>query len=182
MIRAARIDVALYNEVEADLNATTQALTVVVISAIAAGIGGAISGVMRGQPSLIVGGLLGGTVAALLGWAVWSFVMYFVGTRMFGGTATYGELLRTTGFATSPGVLRILSFIPVVGGIINLVVGIWMIITGFVAVREALDISTGSTIATIIVGIIAELIVFVIVGLVLGAIGLSAAALTGGLG
>jgi hypothetical protein len=182
MIRAARLDVALYNEVEADLNATSQALTVVIISSVAAGIGGAIAGAMAGKTSLIIGGLVGGIVTALLGWLVWSFVMYFVGTRMFGGTATYGELLRTTGFATSPGVLRILSFIPVLGGIINLLVGIWMIVTGFIAVREALDISTGSTIATIIVGIIAELIVFVVVGLILGAIGLSAAALTGGLG
>jgi len=182
MIRAARVDVALYNEVEADLNATSQALTVVIISSVAAGVGAAIGGAIRGQANLIIGGLIGGIVAALLGWLVWSFVMYFVGTRMFGGTATYGELLRTTGFATSPGVLRILSFIPVIGGIISLVVGIWMIVTGFVAVREALDISTGSTVATIIVGIIAELIVFLVVGLVLGAIGLSAAALTGGLG
>ena len=40
MIRAARLDVALYNEVEADLSATSQALTVVIISSVAAGIGG----------------------------------------------------------------------------------------------------------------------------------------------
>jgi len=182
MIRAARLDVALYNEVEADLSATSQALTVVIISSVAAGIGGAIGGAIAGRPSAIIGGLIGGIVAALLGWLVWSYVMYFVGTRMFGGTATYGELLRTTGFATSPGVLRILSFIPVVGGLISLVVAIWMIVTGFVAVREALDISTGSTIATIIVGIIAEFIVILVVGLILGAFGLGAAALTGGLG
>jgi len=182
MIRAARLDVALYNEVEADLSATNQALTVVIISSVAAGIGGAIGGAIAGRPSAIIGGLIGGIVAALLGWLVWSYVMYFVGTRMFGGTATYGELLRTTGFATSPGVLRILSFIPVVGGLISLVVAIWMIVTGFVAVREALDISTGSTIATIIVGIIAEFIVILVVGLILGAFGLGAAALTGGLG
>jgi hypothetical protein len=182
MIRAARLDVALYNEVEADLSATSQALTVVIISSVAAGIGGAIAGAIAGRPSAIIGGLIGGIVAALLGWLVWSYVMYFVGTRMFGGTATYGELLRTTGFATSPGVLRILSFIPVVGGLISLVVAIWMIVTGFVAVREALDISTGSTIATIIVGIIAEFIVILVVGLILGALGLGAAALTGGLG
>jgi len=182
MIRAARLDVALYNEVEADLTATSQALTVVVISSLAAGIGAAISAALRGQSGTAIVGLIGGIVSALLGWAVWSFVMYFVGTRLFKGTATYGELLRTLGFATSPGVLRIFSFVPVVGGIITLIVAIWQIATGFVAIREALDLSTGNTIATIIVGVIAEFIVIAVVALIFGALGLGAAALTGGLG
>jgi len=182
MMRAARLDVALYNEVEADLTATNQALTVVVITSLAAGIGAAIAAAMRGQSGAAIGGLIGGIVSALLGWLVWSFVMYFVGTRLFHGTATYGELLRTLGFATSPGVLRIFSFVPVIGGIITLIVAIWMIVTGFVAIREALDLSTGNTIATIIVGIIAEFVVIAVVALVLGALGLGAAALTGGLG
>jgi len=182
MMRAARLDVALYNEVEADLTATSQALTVVVISSVAAGIGALIAGAMRGQPSLAIGGLVGAIVSALLGWLVWSYVMYLVGTRLFSGTATYGELLRTLGFATSPGVLRIFSFVPVVGGIITLIVGIWQIVTGFVAIREALDLSTGNTIATIVVGVIAELIVLFIVTAILGVLGFSAALLTGGLG
>jgi hypothetical protein len=99
MMRAARLDVSLYNEVEADLSATSQALTVVIITAIAGGIGAAIGAAFVGRPAGIVGGLIGGIVAELLGWLVWSWVMYFVGTRFFGGTATYGELLRTMGFA-----------------------------------------------------------------------------------
>ena len=105
--------------------------------------------------------------------------MFFVGTRLFHGTATYGELLRTLGFAYSPGVLNILRFIPVLGGIIGLIVGIWRIVTGFVAVREALDLDSGNTIAVIVVGLIAYIVVVAIVGIVLGALGLGAAALTG---
>jgi hypothetical protein len=115
-----------------------------------------------------------------LGWLVWSYVMYFVGTRVFHGTATYGELLRTLGFASSPGVLNILRFIPVLGGLISLIVGIWRIATGFIAVREALDLDTGNTIATIVVGIIGYIIVVAIVGVILAAIGLGAGLLTGG--
>lgn len=179
MLRAARLDVALYNEVEADLNATTQALTVVVISALAGGIGTAIGAAMAGRPVGIVGGLVGGILAELIGWAVWSYVMYFVGTRFFGGTATYGELLRTLGFAYSPGVLQILRFIPVLGGIITLVVFIWRIATGFVAIREALDFESGKTVATIVIGFIAYIIVVAIVAAILGALGLGAALVTG---
>jgi hypothetical protein len=179
MIRAARLDVALYNEVEADTNATSQALTVVVITAVCAGIGVALGALIAGRPGLAAGGLIGAIVTQLIGWAVWSYIMFFVGTRMFHGTATYGELLRTLGFAYSPGVLLILSFIPLLGGVIGLVVAIWRIIAGFIGVREALDLDTGNTIAVIVVGIIAYIVVLAILGIVLGALGLGAAALTG---
>jgi hypothetical protein len=182
MIRAARLEAGLYNEVEADTSATSQALTVVVVAAVAGGIGAAIGAALGGRPSGVAGGLVGGVLTELLGWAVWSYVMYFVGTRVFHGTASYGELLRTLGFAYSPGVLLIFRFIPLLGGLVVLAVGIWRIVAGFIAVREALDLDTGNTLATIVVGIIAYIVVFAIVGLVLAAIGLSAAVLTGGLG
>ncbi len=72
MLRAAKLDVQLYEEVEHDEGALSQAMTVVVLSAVAAGIG-----------SLGIGGLTGlvsGTLAALLGWYVWAFLIYFIGT------------------------------------------------------------------------------------------------------
>jgi hypothetical protein len=181
MVRAARLETGLYNEVEADVTATTQALTVVVITALAGGIGAALGEALGGRATGVVGGLIGGVVAELLGWLVWSYVMYLVGTRVFHGTATYGELLRTLGFANSPGVLLILRFVPVLGGLIALIVGIWRIVAGFIAVREALDLDNGNTVATIVVGIVAYLIVLLIVGVVLATLGLGASVLTGGL-
>ena len=181
MVRAARLETGLYNEVEADVSATNQALTVVVITALAGGIGAALGEALGGRATGVVGGLIGGVVAELWGWLVWSYVMYLVGTRVFHGTATYGELLRTLGFANSPGVLLILRFVPVLGGLIALIVGIWRIVAGFIAVREALDLDNGNTVATIVVGIVAYLIVLLIVGVVLATLGLGAAVLTGGL-
>jgi hypothetical protein len=181
MIRAARLDIGLYNEVEADLNATNQALTVVVVTAIAGGLGSAIGQAIAGRPNGVVGGLIGGVLTELIGWAVWSYVMYLVGTRVFHGTATYGELLRTLGFAYSPGVLLILRFIPVLGGLITAVVGVWRIVAGFIAIREALDLDNGNTLATIVVGIIGYLVVLFIIGAILVALGVGAAAVTGGL-
>lgn len=118
MIRASRLETRLYNEVEADVSVTTQALTVVILTAVASGIGAAVAGAIGSQGTGSVGGLIGGVLSELLGWAVWSYVMYIVGTRLFGGTASYGELLRTLGFDYSPGVLLILRFIPVLGGLI----------------------------------------------------------------
>lgn len=179
MVRTSRLDVNAYEEVEADTGATSQALTVVVLSALASGVAAAIGAATAGsRPGMAevnpLGALIGGILIALIGWAVWSFVVYFVGTRLLGGTATYGELLRTLGFANSPGVLNIFGFVPVLGGIIGLIVAIWTLITGFIATRQALDIDNGKTVATIIVAFIALLIVYAILGTVFALIGLGA--------
>src|ERR687884_1201090 len=90
---AALLDIATYEEVEADTTATGQAAVVVAIVAVASAIGA-----LRGGGASIIGGL----IAAFVGWLVWSRVTYLLGTKVFGGTATWGELLRTIGFAQSP--------------------------------------------------------------------------------
>jgi hypothetical protein len=177
MIRAARFDVAVYNEVEADTGATGQAFLVVLIYAVASGIGAAIGAAIGNQS--VVSALVGSLIGNLLGWIVWSWVVYFIGTRLFSGTATYGELLRTLGFANSPGVLEIFQFIPLLGGIIVLLVAIWRIGTGFLAVREALDISTGAAIATIVIGLIAFIVVFIVIAIVVGVLSAAAGLVTG---
>jgi len=182
MMRAARLNVPLYEEVEADNTATTQALTVVVLVALASGIGNAIAASTGATSGGVVGGLIGGIVSALIGWAVWSWVVFFVGTRLFGGVATYGEVLRTLGFADTPGILTILVFIPVLGPIVSFIAYLWVLVASFIAIRQALDISNGKTVGTIIVGIIALFIVVAIIGTILAAIGIGAAAGLGLLG
>lgn len=178
MVRAARLDASLYEEVEADTTATSQALTVVVLASLASGIGAAIDAA-GGAAAGTVGGLIGGVLIELVGWVVWSYVMFFTGTRLFGGVATYGELLRTLGFAYSPGVLLILRFIPGVGGLLVLAVGIWRLATGFVALRQALDLDTGKTLLTILVGFISYIVVAAIVASVFALLGLGVGVLTG---
>jgi hypothetical protein len=165
MIRAARLDNGLYEEVEADRTATGQAATAVVIVAVAGAIGTGLSTALQGQ-SGVLGILLaavGAAVGALLGWVIWSYVAHFVGTRFFGGTADTGELLRTIGFAQSPGVLNILTFIPVLGPVIPFVVLIWSLVAGVIAIRQALDFDTGKAILTAVIGAIFFFIVFVII-------------------
>ncbi len=168
MIRAAKLDSSFYEEVEKDTKATNQALTVVIIVSICTGIGAAIGGHMIGGPAGLIFSSVLGIIAALLGWLIWSFITYFLGTRLFKGPktkATYGELLRTIGFSYSPGTLRILSFIPILGGIIVFIALIWSLVAMVVAVRQALDFSTGRAIATCIVGFFVLVIISTAVGL-----------------
>ena len=168
MIRAARLDVSLYEEVERDTTATSQALTVVILSSICSGIGTALSRALTGHGLGGVGvGMLGGLFSSLISWLVWSFITYFVGTKVFGGVASFDELLRTLGFSNSPGVLLFFSFIPILGGFISFAVWIWGLIAMIVAVRQALDFTTGQAILTCVVGFIAALVLLAIVGMFL---------------
>jgi hypothetical protein len=168
MIRAAKLDVSLYEEVEKDTTAMDQAILVVIISSLCAGIGGAIGGQMAGGLSGLGFGLVVGAVTALIGWFIWSFITYFIGTRVFKGpktSATYGELLRCIGFSASPGVIQIFAFIPILGGVIVFVAMIWSLVAMVIAVRQALDFSTGRAIATCIVGFIVLVVISAIVAM-----------------
>jgi hypothetical protein len=134
VIRAAKLDVHLYEEVEADKGAMGQANGVVFLSSIAAGVGS------LGQEGL--GGVVWGTIAALLGWYIWAYLTYLIGTKLLPEPQTKadpGELLRTIGFSSSPGLIRVLGLIPGLVGIVFLVAAVWMLVAMVVAVRQALD-------------------------------------------
>jgi hypothetical protein len=140
---AALLHIDTYEEVEADHTATGQAAGVVALVAIAQAIGGAGEGGF---------GIFAGVISALLGWLLWAGITYLIGAKLFGGRATWGELLRTIGFAQTPGVLYVLGLIPVLGGIIRFGVAIWVLIAGIIAIRQALDINTGKAILTAVLG------------------------------
>ena len=161
MVGAAKLDVRVYEEIEADRSATPQAMGVVVLAAVAGGIG-----VGAGIRGLVVG-----TIAGLLGWAVWAGLTYFIGTRWLpepDTKADIGELLRTLGFATSPGILRVAGIVPVVGSIVIVVSAVWTLVAVVVAVRQALDYrSTGRAIGVCVIGWVVQIVIF---GLITGVI------------
>ena len=175
MIRAAKLEVALYEVVKADTGATGQAVMAVILVSVIAGIGTAIGGIISGAGLWIIWGLLAGIAGSLIGWLAWSFFTWLPGTTVFKGPetkATWGELMRTIGFAYTPGVLRFFTFIPFIGPLIGFAALIWSLIAGVIAVRQALDFSTGRAIATCIVGWIIYLIIMVLIGVLIGGVGL----------
>ncbi len=167
IIRAAKLDVELYEEVEADKGALGQAMGVVVISSIAAGLGSfEIAG---------FGGILIGTITALIGWYVWAYITYLIGTKLLPEPQTkadHGELLRTIGFSSSPGLIRILGIIPGLRWVVFLVASIWMLVAMVIAVRQALDYeSTLRAVAVCIVGWIVQAIILALFFAIVGGFG-----------
>lgn len=149
MIGATLLRSDVYEEVEADRDATKQAALVVGLVAFAS----AASGVRGGAGAAVVA-----ILSAYVGWLLWSGITYVIGEKLFRGTATWGELLRTIGFAQSPGVLYILAAIPLVGWLISLPVMIWILVAVIIAIRQALDFGTGRALLTAVVGFIPYLI------------------------
>jgi hypothetical protein len=147
------LDQSVYEEVEHDTNATTEAAIVVIATALLAGIGGLTGGVI---------GLIVGVIGALIGWAVYAYFAYIIGTKVFAGpetSATWGEVARGLGYAQAPRALLVLGVIPVLGIIVALVVFVWVILTTLAALRAALDFGTWRAAGTAIVAVLAQAIV-----------------------
>jgi hypothetical protein len=141
-----------------------QAMGVVVLSAVAAGIGN------FGNGGLV--GIVTGAISALVGWYVWAFLTYFIGTRLLAEPQTHadlGELLRTIGFSSAPGLIRVLGIIPGLTALVFAVAGIWMLAAMVIAVRQALDYeSTWRAIGVSAIGFVVQALILAVVFSIFG--------------
>ena len=149
MLRAARLESALYEEVEAEPRALGQAFVVVLLASGSAALGAWLGA----HPGLRI------AVEAIQPFVFWlggSFFAYMAGATFFRGPDTqtdFAEVLRTTGFAFSPGLLGVLGATLSVNLAtyrvpLWVVIDPWMALAAIVAVRQALDFSTVRAIAT----------------------------------
>ena len=133
IFRAIKIDIELFEEVEKDKKATFQAGIVVVLSSLAAGVGS----LHLGASNFLIAPAL-----SLLSWYVWAYIIYFVGVKLFGDNKTksdHGELLRTIGFSSAPGLIRVFGVTPELMTVTFVGSAFWMLACMVVAVRQALD-------------------------------------------
>lgn len=143
MMGAAMLSVDTYEEVEADQEATGQAALVVAIAALCMAMGSWGGGPIYAAWVAVI---------ELGSWAIWAGIAYVVGDKVFGADATWGELLRTLGFAKAAGVLYLVAALPFMGGLVTTVVAIWVSIASFIGLRQALDLGNGKTLLTWLVG------------------------------
>ena len=133
LVGSAALRARSYEEVEADGHANWQAVGIVILSSLAAAFGTGIKSVSGIAAILIV---------TLATWVIWVLLTLFIGTQLLPGNQTradFGQVLRTTGFSSTPGILRALGILPIVGPAIFLAATIWMLLSFIVAVQHALD-------------------------------------------
>ena len=164
IIRACKLDISLYEEVEADKTATLQAALVVVLSSLAAGVG---------AMSIGASNFLMAPILSLISWYIWAYLIYFIGAKLFpeaNTKADHGQLLRTIGFSSAPGLIRIFGFTPELMSITFIGGGIWMLVAMIVAVRQALDYeSTWRAVGVVVIGLLVQAIVLIILLRIFGA-------------
>jgi len=166
LIGAVSLDVAIYEEVEADRGATGQAFAVVVLSSLAAGVGA------RGFGGSSPINIAFFSMVALISWAAWALLTFHIGGRLMPEPQTkvdVGELLRTTGFAAAPGILRIFGVLPGVTLPAFAISAVWILAAMIVAVRQALDYtSTARAIAVCVLGWTLAIVLAIALGVFFG--------------
>jgi hypothetical protein len=171
VVGAMSLKASTFQEVEHDTTAMGQAVGVIVLAAVSTGLGN----VWYGG----VSGILSGIVMSLIGYAVWSLVVWLVGTKVMPDPATkadFPETFRTIGFAAAPGILGIVTIIPIIGWLLLFVLWLWQIAAMVIAVREVLDYT--DTVKAVIVVVIGWIIQFVVT-LILGMMFLGSAMISG---
>ncbi|MHB0857270.1 MAG: YIP1 family protein [Anaerolineae bacterium] len=146
--RMVRFDHSVYREIEHDEKATTEAFVIVAVVSVFAALGAALAPGAGGFAWTFVSQL----VLALVSWLLWSLVTMLVGTRIFGGQATFWGMARTLGYAFAPRVLSILSALACLGILISWVAWGLSLVLAFFAVRETLELSTEKAILTVLIG------------------------------
>ncbi|UCH82389.1 MAG: YIP1 family protein [Nitrospiraceae bacterium] len=157
IVRAAKLDAQLYEEVEADKSALNQALVVVILSSLAGSLNIGRMG---------FGGIFIGIVITLTGWIVWAYLTYVIGTKLLPESETessFTELLRTIGFSSSPGLIRVVGVVPFISGPVFFITSIWMLVAMVIAVRQALDYrSTKRAVGVCLIGWVFQLAVMAV--------------------
>jgi hypothetical protein len=159
LIGAARLDIDTYEDVEHDTSATPQAALVVCLSAVSLAIGQSNAGLLP---------ITAGILRELIGWQLWSAITYLIGDKLLKGTATWGELQRTIGFAMAPGFLYAFAAIPYLADPVTYLVGVWKLVAVIVAIREALDFGMDRALLTAVLGFIAYVSLAFLEALLLG--------------
>lgn len=155
VVGAMRLDANTFEEIERDPTALGQAVGVIVLAAVSTALGNIWYGGLSG--------IIWQIVASLIGYAVWALIVWLVGTKLMPDPQTKADLpetFRVVGFAAAPGLLGIVTIIPILGWLLLFVIWLWQIAAMVIGVRQVLDYtSTGKAAAVVIIGFVINLLV-----------------------
>lgn len=170
ILRAIRLDAALYREVADDPQFNMEAVVIVVVVAALSALGTGIA-----AQRFVIAFFAELASSLILGWLLWALISYLIGAAL-GGRSSLPEMARTLGYANSPRLLALLGFIPCVGWVFRAAGWILGIAAGVIAIRESMEFDTFKAIVTAVVGLILYVVASGFINLTLGGLGISALA------
>jgi hypothetical protein len=160
IVGAMKLDAGTFEDIERDPTAISQAVGVIALAAVSAGIGNVWYGGLSG--------IVFGVVTSLIGYMLWAVVVWLVGTRVMPDPQTkadFQETFRVIGFAAAPGVLGAITIIPILGWLLMLLIWLWSIAAMVIAVKQVLDYTdTFKAVIVVIIGFVVNLVVTGILG------------------
>ena len=161
VVGAMRLDANTFEEIERDPTAMAQAAGVIALAAVSMGIGNVWYGGISGIVTQVI--------ISLIGYAVWAVLVWVIGTKVMpdpGTKADFAEAFRVIGFAASPGLLGIITIIPILGWLLMILIWLWQLAAMVIAVKAVLDYDTiGKAIIVVVIGFFVNLCVTVLLGM-----------------
>lgn len=159
VVGAMKLDPNTFEDVERDPTAIGQSVGVIVLAAVAAGIGNVFRGGLTG--------IVYGACLSVIGFLVWSLIVWVIGTKVMPEPATkadYAETFRVLGFSAAPGLASVITIIPILGYLLMLLIWLWQIAAMIIAVKAVLDYSTlGKAIIVVVIGWIVNFVLTMII-------------------
>lgn len=160
VVGALKLDVATFEDIERDPSAMGQAVGIIALAAVASSLGNIWSGAAFAMVFAVI--------ASLVGYMVWALVVWAVGTKLMPDPQTHADLpeaFRTIAFAAAPGLIGVVSIIPVLGWLLMLLlvplIWLWSMAAMVVAAKAVLDYTeTFKAVIVVIIGFVAYLIVW----------------------
>jgi hypothetical protein len=156
ILGAMKLDPHTFEDIERDPTAMGQAFGVIALAAVSLGIG-----------NVWYGGITGIVVSvftSLIGYGFWALVVWLVGTKLMPDPATkaeFPEAFRVIAFAAAPGVLGVITIIPLLGWLLMVLLWLWSIAAMVIAVKQVLDYTdTFKAVIVVIIGFVAYLAVW----------------------
>lgn len=148
-MRAVRLETTLYAEVVGDRSATMQALALALVAVAANGLAPAMRAVLAGAGDGGRPKFLHGAFNGAISWLIVVLALHVVGRYLLRGSAALGGSVRALGFASSPSILLALSWVPIVGRLIQIAASVWWLLAVLTAVHVVQDCGRARTVVTV---------------------------------
>ena len=168
MLRAARMDAQLFEEIVSDPTLQGQSVWVVAIFAMATAFG---------TFTLISGTAVNiGLLTTMIGWYIWAFSVFYIGTRILKGDSAPPDrktIMRVMAFACAPGIFRLLGLIPKTTTLVFIVTSLWMLATAVFGLKKVFPQRSTFKISvvTVVTWIGATLFQFILIATLLAVFG-----------